>query len=210
MSNNPGLLSVPAFSENLNKDTLGKAVEGLELVKVLFLDTETTGLDPNLSELIEVGCILTTFSKSGQLISVDDALNMLEQPKNPIPDFITNINGITDSEVEGLSFDLEALKAILSKADIVLAHNAKFDAGFINARFGNLGITWGCTRSDYDWSSHGHESRRLTHLLEDSGYVYEAHRATNDCEAMVQLLKSNPEAAKAILNKAEKTEQIGL
>ncbi len=93
---------------------------------LVAIDLETTGLSPLIDRIIEVAAIKVT----------KDAVTVLDSlinPKIPIPDFTTDIHGIRDEDVQGKPFLCDFLpqfKEFIGDLPLI-AHNAKFDAGFI-------------------------------------------------------------------------------
>jgi DNA polymerase-3 subunit epsilon len=106
-----------------------------ELTFVAF-DVETTGLDPTLESVIEVGAV--KFDSTG----VVDEYQRLVNPGRPIhPDAIA-VHGITD-EMVALSPPIsDILPEVLSFFDdsTLIAHNAPFDIGFFDAEFARSGV----------------------------------------------------------------------
>lgn len=95
------------------------------------LDTETTGLRPDAgAKLIEIGAVKV---RRGKVI---DRYERLVDPHQPIPDKITELTGITDDMVRGKADWGEAVLDFdrwLGHGTIVMAHNAPFDLGFLDA-----------------------------------------------------------------------------
>jgi len=96
----------------------------------IFIDLETTGLDPAKDEIIELAMVPFIFGLDGQIFEVRDAFQGLRQPANPIPAEITKITGITDDMVAGKVIDSDEVAAFMSPAAIIIAHNAAFDRKF--------------------------------------------------------------------------------
>lgn len=93
---------------------------------LVAIDLETTGLSPLIDRIIEVGAIKVT--KDGVT-----SLQSLINPNIPIPPFTTDIHGIRDEDVIGrpsLAEFLPQFKEFIGTLPLI-AHNAKFDAGFI-------------------------------------------------------------------------------
>lgn len=99
--------------------------------KVVFLDLETTGASAGQDRITEVG-----------LIEVDDGYfvrewSTLVNPGIPIPPLIQSITGINDAMVatapyfEDIADELQ--DAIAGR--ILIAHNARFDYGFLEQEF---------------------------------------------------------------------------
>jgi len=155
----------------------------------LFVDTETTGLDPARDEIIELAMVPFTYGVDGEVYDVGAAFEQLRQPSKPISAEITAITGITDAMVEGQSIDPSAVAAFAAPAALVVAHNAAFDRRFLE-RFCEVFTTkpWACSMSEIDWAAEGYEGTKLAYLAAGAGFFYERHRATHDCHAAIALL----------------------
>ena len=143
-------------------------------LKVLVIDVETTGLDPEHDEVIEIG-IIGNFE--GALYGG------MQQPSNPIEQVITDITGITNDELEGKEIDWGGVDNLIENADYVIAHNAGFDRKFVE-RYAHMAkfAKWICSVEDVDY---GHDKRDLTAVAGRAGVFFDAHRAIED--AMVTL-----------------------
>lgn len=159
-------------------------------VHVLVLDTETTGLDLQASELIEVGAILLEVDRdTGCVGRVVGSYGGLEEPQYTIPEESTAIHGITNDMVKGQRFDDDALAELVQRADLCIAHNAGFDKPFLLRRFACFASsTWACTLKEIPWAREGYAERKLGSLLSDYGYFHDAHRAVEDCNALIHVL----------------------
>ena len=71
----------------------------------LFVDVETTGLDPDRHEIIELAMVPFTYSKDGRIFSTGSPFQQLQEPKEPISAEITAITGITQEMVRGHQLD---------------------------------------------------------------------------------------------------------
>jgi DNA polymerase-3 subunit epsilon len=93
---------------------------------VIAIDLETTGLSPLVDKIIEVAAIKVT--PEGV-----ETFQSLIKPGVPIPAFTTDIHGITDEDVKNSPSLLEIMPKLLTFMGNLplIAHNAKFDAGFI-------------------------------------------------------------------------------
>ena len=163
--------------------------EGLRLRTGMFLDVETTGLDPKASEIIELAIKPFDYDTQGRIVAVGAALHQFNEPADPIPSEITAITGLTDELVAGHVLDVGAIEAFVGRADIILAHNAAFDRPFAEQLSPIFAAkAWGCTMCDVPWKDEGIEGRRLSDLLGGFQYFFDAHRAVDDCEAGIALL----------------------
>lgn len=93
----------------------------------MFLDVETTGLNPDLDEIIELALIRT------ENLEIKETFSTLVKPYRQIPRFITTLTGISSRDVES-SPRMDELKTKISEfiRDLpIVAHNAGFDKAFL-------------------------------------------------------------------------------
>lgn len=178
-------------------------------VPVVILDCETTGFEAT-DKIIELGLVKAKVSLStGQVTTLIAAASLYEDPGFAIPELITDITGITDAMVSGQAFDEPAILAWFDDDPVVVAHNAKFDCGFVNRRFPGLSLRWACSINDVPWRDLGYEGSKLEYLCLKRQGFYEGHRASIDCLALIWLLNEVPAAAKALLaNETEITVKV--
>ena len=162
---------------------------GVRIRLGLFVDTETTGLDPQRDEIIELAMVPFTYGVDGVIYSVGEAFQQLRQPSKPIPPEVTAITGIDDALVEGKLIDPEVVASFAAPAALVVAHNAAFDRKFLE-RYCQIFNTkpWACSMCEVDWAGEGYEGTKLAYLAAGTGFFYERHRATHDCMAAIELL----------------------
>lgn len=155
----------------------------------LFVDVETTGLDPDKDEIIELAMLPFQYSLGGAVIAVSEPFNRLREPSTRIPPAVTALTGITDDMVAGQQIDTVEVSDFAAPADLVVAHNAAFDRRFLE-RFCPAFRTkpWACSMAEIDWIAEGFEGTKLAYLAADCGFFYDRHRAANDCLAAVELL----------------------
>ena len=154
----------------------------------IILDFETTGLDSAKDEIIEVAMVKFRYSATDEITGVSDLFQSYNEPSIPIPSLVTDLTGITDEMVAGHRIDIAALEAFVVDADIIIAHNAAFDRKFaerLSPIFEHK--HWACTL-EIDWRKHGFGGAKLGYLLADIGYFHNAHRAIDDCHALVEIL----------------------
>lgn len=154
----------------------------------VILDTETTGLDHATHEVIELGMVAFTFDDGG-IRNVVDVFSALHEPSQPITSEITRITGITDEMVRGQSIDLDAVERFIEPADLVVAHNARFDRPFCEKLARGFDVKpWACSVSEVDWTSLAFEGTKLGYLVGQAGLFHNGHRAVDDCHALLEVL----------------------
>ena len=170
------------------------AAESVERVapvlRVLVLDTETTGLSHQADKIIELAMLMVSVdSATGLPFGPVECFEGFEDPGMPIPAMAKEVTGITDDMVRGMRLDDAAVERMVSGADLVIAHNAGFDRPFVEGRFPCFAAkAWGCSFKDIDWKAAGADSAKLSALAGDRGWFYDAHRAQVDCHALLQVL----------------------
>ena len=193
------------------RDPLSPPVnDGPDVRRGLFVDVETTGLDPDCDEIIELAMVRFHYATDGRIFGLGEIFEGLRQPSSPIPAAITALTGITDEMVVGRSIDLSAMQALVAETDLVIAHNAGFDRRFLE-RLDPVFASkpWACSMSQIDWAGEGFEGVKLAYLAMGAGFFYDRHRAKNDCLAAIELLSrtlpvSGDLALKRMLYRARK------
>src|SRR5215467_6729136 len=155
----------------------------------ILLDTETTGLDPRNDEIIELGMVKFDYLPHGRVVGVRDVFSSFNEPSVPIPSEVTALTGITDEMVAGQRIDEVAVSAFVEDAVIVIAHNAGFDRKFAERYWPVFERrAWGCSATEVQWRQLGFEGSRLGYLLNGAGFFHQAHRAVDDCHALLEIL----------------------
>ncbi len=164
---------------------------GVEVKLALFVDVETTGLDHQSDEIIELAMVPFTYGPDGQIYEVRKPFQRFNQPKSPISAEITRLTGITDEMVAGHKIDPTEVEAFAQDVVLTIAHNAGFDRRFMEKLAPGFALKgWACSQSQIDWAGQGIEGTRLSYLVAGAGYFYDKHRAVNDCLAAIELLAS--------------------
>src|SRR5215217_30923 len=94
---------------------------------IVAIDIETTGLNEGRDAIIEIGAVKFKGHR------VEAEWSTVINPNRHIPEFITGLTGITDSETRNaprLSDVLPNLEAFVADAPIV-GHNVRFDLSFL-------------------------------------------------------------------------------
>ncbi len=176
----------------------------------VLLDVETTGLDARTDEVIELGMVKFAYFPDGRVAHVIDNFGSLNEPANSIPGEIITLTGITNEMVAGKRIDAAAVSTFVSDANIVIAHNANFDRKFAERYWPEFEHKpWGCSATEIDWRARGFEGSRLGYLLMGAGLFHTAHRAVDDCRALLEILamtlaKTEQPALGSLLDRARR------
>lgn len=156
----------------------------------VLIDVETTGLDFDDDEIIEVCALPFRFdSDTLEIVDVQPPFVQRQQPKKRISSLITRVTGLSNEGVRGENIDWDEFGRIYDESTVVLAHNARFDRKMVEKTRGASDKLWACTVHDIDWDlvSQG-ASRKLDYLCMLHGFTFDHHRAENDCRATLHLV----------------------
>ncbi len=166
--------------------------DGQAMKAGILLDVETTGLNTALDEVIELAMIKFQYSADDRIVQITDVFSSFNEPSNPIPAEITELTGITDEMVLGHRIDPDAVSAFVSEAVVVVAHNASFDRKFAERYWPAFERkAWACSATEIEWRKHGYDGSRLGYLLVGAGLFHQAHRAIDDCRALIEILSKD-------------------
>lgn len=108
------------------------------MIRSVLFDTETTGLDPLTGDrVIEVAALeLINDLPTGQ------HFHALIDPQRDIPSDATRVHGITSVHIAGKPLFAAVASELLAffGDGKLIAHNAPFDFGFLNAEFARMGL----------------------------------------------------------------------
>jgi DNA polymerase III subunit epsilon len=165
-------------------------------ITLAVVDTETSGLDCVRHKLLEIGIVkMQIDGETGELLSIDEPLSWLEDPCEILSEEIEELTGLSNAALAGQRFDDQAIAAVLTDVNCIVAHNAKFDFGFFQARFPQIMLPWACSCSEVLWAEHGFgRARSVSALLTAAGMFADIeHRAGPDawCVAMLLAMSGN-------------------
>lgn len=154
------------------------------------LDLETTGISHITEKITEVGIIKI---KNGEVIS---EFECFVNPEKPIPERVVEITHITDDMVK----DAETIDKVIPKIiefignDVLVAHNAGFDIGFLKYNFEKYGYKLENTYIDTLRLSKAifpeFKKYKLGIIADNLGIKVDvAHRALDDVKTLVEVFK---------------------
>lgn len=106
--------------------------------KLVFVDLETTGTNPVVDRITEIGIV--EVDAAGRATRWSSLVN----PEVPIPSFIQGLTGISNAMVAGAPTFAELAPALHDRLQgaLFVAHNARFDYGFLRNAFSEAGLPY--------------------------------------------------------------------
>lgn len=156
----------------------------------VFVDIETNGGNGPRGRITEVAAIKVA---GGEIV---DTFTSLINPGSDIPHWITQLTGITNSDVTDAPYfeDIAAQLFAFMNGAIFVAHNVLFDYSFLKREFAGAGYDFKpklfCTvkMSRALWPEH--QGHSLQKIITRHGISFTArHRAYDDAKAMYDYVK---------------------
>jgi len=165
----------------------------------VFLDIEATGLSVAEDKLIELGMVKFEYGEDGRIFRIVDEFNTYQDPGIKIPEFITELTGITDDMVKGHKISEAAVADFLKDVSLVIAHNAGFDRAFFETTFPSIETkAWACSLQDINWNNEKISSHKLEYIAYKYNFFYEGHRAIIDCLVGIHIMAQTLFASKQL------------
>ena len=100
----------------------------------VLIDVETTGANPVRDRVTEIAVLRV---ERGEVV---ERWESLVNPECPIPSLIQRLIGITDAMVAGAPTFADIADQVRARLDgaVFVAHNARFDYGFIRSEFARM------------------------------------------------------------------------
>lgn len=170
--------------------------------KLVFFDTETTGLEFSRDEIIEFSAVVLQRQEGAPKVTREyDELIRLS-PGNTVPPFIENLTGITTADVQerGISKEqvCQDIRQIVSGNSLLIAYNAHFDLSFLYyllLRNGDPAALRGKDKLDLltvykDRHSYPHKLCNAIAVYGLEEQVVNSHRAIDDVLATVAVMEA--------------------
>jgi len=161
--------------------------------RLAFVDVETTGASPERERVTEVGVVAVDFDGDAQRVT---EWSSLVNPGVPIPPEIQWLTGITNDMVRAAPSFADLAQELYDRLDgaVFVAHNARFDYGFLRAEFSRAGLNFHAkTLCTVRLSRHLYPDRSphtLDAIVQRFGLDGEQrHRALGDARVLWRLLQ---------------------
>ena len=173
--------------------------------KLVFFDTETTGLAYSRDEIIEFSAVVVERVDGKITITREYDQLITLSPGMTVPPFIANLTGITTEDIleKGISKEqvCRDIGEMFSGNAMLLAYNAHFDLSFLFyllLRNGDPTVLKGKDKIDLltvykDRHSYPHKLCNAIEVYGLSGKVVNSHRAIDDVIATVAVMEAMAE-----------------
>jgi DNA polymerase III subunit epsilon len=163
---------------------------------IAFVDLETTGTRARIDRITEVGIVRVAADPAGGPPCVDEWSSLVD-PGKPIPPAIQALTGITDTMVRSAPTFGSVVRDVEErlKGCVFVAHNARFDYGFLKNEFARLERPFKakvlCTVRLSRRLFPEAPSHSLDAVIERHGLSIAArHRALDDAQALWQFVQA--------------------
>ena len=161
--------------------------------RLVFVDVETTGSSPARERVIEIGLVCVDFDDDA--VRVDEWCTLIN-PCVPIPSEIQWLTGITNDMVRSAPSFSDIAQPLFDRLEgaIFVAHNARFDYGFVRAEFTRAGLSYAaktlCTVRLSRYLYPDRAPHTLDAIIERFSIFGEPrHRALGDARVLWRLLQ---------------------
>ncbi|WP_261792583.1 3'-5' exonuclease [Prochlorococcus marinus] len=170
---------------------------------ILILDTETTGLDNENDDCIEVGSILFNVKSRSVLAQQSFLLPVQNNNAEKINNIPAEITRLPQPLCEAIKY----FESLVQVSDVIVAHNAEFDMKWFGLKkLPLIEKQWICSMDDITWPADRQLKTRpsVRDLALAYGIpVWNAHRALTDCIYLAEVFKRCSELEELLIRALE-------
>jgi DNA polymerase III subunit alpha, Gram-positive type len=189
------------------------------VMKLMFLDIETTGFDRRWDYIIELAAVIYDSASKKEI----DEFHEYIKPGKVIPDKIVELTGITNRQVNDCRNERDVIRDFIEfvaihKPDGIVAHNGdQFDIPFIKGKaefyflplkdlpvIDTLKLARDLKPAVTDLTAQGRPSYKQTSLAKFYGITYQAHSAIYDVKALIEIYEKMKEVQKESIESKRK------
>ena len=133
-----GGVEVDAFAGSGHQQLLWSEEPPLSETTFVIVDLETSGTAPGNAAITEIGAVKV---RGGEVLGEFASFVHIDRP---LPADIVRLTGITDEDLRDAPPISEVFPAFheFARGAVLVAHNARFDMGFLKAACSDLGYEW--------------------------------------------------------------------
>ncbi len=170
---------------------------------ILILDTETTGLDNENDDCLEVGSILFNVKSRSVLAQQSFLLPVENNNAERINNIPAEITRLPQPFVDAIKY----FESLVQFSDVIVAHNAEFDMKWFGLKkLPQIEKRWICSMDDITWPSDRQLKTRPSVRDLTLAYgvpVWNSHRALTDCIYLAEVFKRCVELEKLLIRALE-------
>ena len=166
---------------------------GEAVTRVSVLDVETTSLERREGAIIQLSII--SFDTDGVRPlnpHTTTRYSCYNDPGHELNETTTSLTGITTDMVRDKRILAADVRKEIEGSSVLIAHKADFDRQYLELHLPEAGFRekmWGCSINDVKWNKFTKSNSRVLSLMAlENGYVMEAHNADADTTAVAWLL----------------------
>ncbi len=190
-------------SSKTNKEPVGISNNQFSLLNILILDTETTGLDNENDDCLEVGAILFNVKSRSVLAQQSFLLPVESNNAEKINNIPAEITRLPQPLFEAIKY----FESLVQASDAIVAHNAEFDMKWFGLKkLPQIEKQWICSMDDITLPADRQLKTRpsVRDLALAYGVpVWNAHRALTDCIYLAEVFKRCSELEKLLIRSLE-------
>ena len=188
---------------NLNENSFEIEKQQNFPATVLILDTETTGLDNENDDCLEVGSILFNVKSRSVLAQQSFLLPVESNNAEKINNIPAEITRLPQPLFEAIKY----FESLVQASDAIVAHNAEFDMKWFGLKkLPQIEKQWICSMDEITWPAEKQLKTRpsVRDLALAYGVpVWNAHRALTDCIYLAEVFKRCCELEKLLIRALE-------
>ena len=182
------IYGIEAYEVNNDVNIVNGLSRRLITDELIVFDLETSGKLPDKNKIIEIGAVKL------RGLSIVDRFDILIDPHEKLDAEIVELTHITDEMLAGQAEEADAVKAFLDfcgKDPVLIAHNAKFDTGFLNETLRRNNIKFKYTSLDTLAMSRillpETKNHKLNTIAEHYGFSFNHHRGDEDSRVLAEI-----------------------
>ena len=172
-------------------------------MNILILDTETTGLDKEKDDCLEVGSILFNVKSRAVLAQQSFLLPVDKNEAEKINNIPAEITKLSQPLIEAITY----FESLVQVSDLIVAHNAEFDKKWFGFdKLPRIEKQWICSMDDIPWPADRQLKNRpsVRDLALAYGVpVWSSHRALTDCIYLSEVFKRCSELEQLLIKALE-------
>lgn len=152
---------------------------------ITIIDTETTDVEPEKGQLIEIAAILYSITHAAPIQSASSLVPIVGE--NDAFDVNRISPKLADLCPRGVEFAGCTIGEFVERSDAVVAYGADFDRSWLERHWYAFGKPWVCAMRHINWPCKSSSKALVSVALAHGVGVVSCHRAMTDCDILARL-----------------------